>query len=66
MLIFLTLRYTKIFNDWKTKRLQEIGKETQGILKNQQNAATMSVSSKRKSVKFDGTQLGEGVTDRAS
>lgn len=33
MLIFLTFRYTKVFNEWKQKRLTEIGKETQGILK---------------------------------
>jgi hypothetical protein len=33
MLIFLTLRYTKVFNEWKGKRLNELGKETQGIIK---------------------------------
>jgi hypothetical protein len=33
MLIFLTFRYTKAFNEWRNKRLTEINKETQGILK---------------------------------
>lgn len=28
MLIFLTFRYTKVFNEWKSKRLHDIGKET--------------------------------------
>jgi hypothetical protein len=35
MLIFLTFRYTKVFNEQKNKRLQEIDKETKGILKQQ-------------------------------
>lgn len=50
MLIFLTLRYTKVFNEWKTKKLTEIGKETQSIIK---QSKSMSVSSKKKSVKFE-------------
>ena len=58
MLIFLTLRYTKTFNEWKSKRLTDLGKETQGILKQQQSMA-LSQSSKRKSVKFDGDQTTE-------
>jgi hypothetical protein len=33
MLIFLTFRYTKVFNEWKSKRLNDINKETQGIMK---------------------------------
>lgn len=61
MLIFLTLRYTKVFNEWKVKKLSDLGKETQGIMK-QQNAIALSVSSKKKSVKFDGDQN----TERAS
>ena len=28
MLIFLTVRYTKVFTEWKSKRLHDIGKET--------------------------------------
>ena len=28
MLIFLTFRYTKVFNEWRNKRLSDINKET--------------------------------------
>jgi RAB protein geranylgeranyltransferase component A len=48
MLIFITLRYFKGFNKWKDTRIKDINKEVQGIMKTK----TMSVSSKRKSVKF--------------
>ena len=61
MLLFLTFRYTKTFNEWKTKRLTEIGKETQGILKMQQErSVALSQSSRRKSVKFESDALSEG------
>ena len=33
MLIFLTFRYTKVFNEYKNKRIKDINKETNGILK---------------------------------
>lgn len=33
MLIFLTFRYTKVFNEWKGKRISDINKETTGIMK---------------------------------
>ncbi len=28
MLIFLTFRYTKVFNEWRHKKLNDINKET--------------------------------------
>jgi hypothetical protein len=28
MLIFLTFRYTKVFNEWRSKKLSDINKET--------------------------------------
>ena len=33
MLIFLTFRHTKVFNEYKNKRIKDINKETNGILK---------------------------------
>lgn len=61
MLIFITFRYTKVFNEWKHKRVHDINKETQGILKQQQ--AYSQSSSKRKSVKFDANEL-SNISDR--
>lgn len=40
MLIFLTFRYTKIFNEWKGKRISDINKETTGIMKQSSMAAS--------------------------
>jgi hypothetical protein len=62
MLIFLTFRYTKVFNEWKAKRLSQINKETQSILK--QSAAGQSAGASKKSVKFDGGADTSVITDR--
>ena len=55
MLIFLTFRYTKVFNEWRNKRLTDINKETQGILKGQSVAS----GKQSKSVKFDPNEVSE-------
>jgi hypothetical protein len=61
MHIFLTLRYFKNFDQWKSKRVTEIEKDTQSILKHQQSQS-VSVTSKRKSVKL----IGDDSTERAA
>jgi hypothetical protein len=68
MLIFLTFRYTKAFNESKNKRIQEINKETQGILK-QQTALSeyrSSAGKKDKSVKFDPNEISERASQYKS
>ncbi len=67
MLIFLTFRYTKVFNEYKAKRMKDINKETSGILR-QQASMMSAASSKRKSVKFDPSNPIEtsNVSDRTS
>ena len=42
MLIFLTFRYTKTFEEWKSKRLTEIGKEKQQSILKMQQEKTLS------------------------
>ena len=62
MLIFLTFRYTKAFNESKNKRIQEINKETQGILKQQTALSEYRSSAGKKdgkSVKFDPNEISE-------
>ena len=62
MLIFLTFRYTKAFNESKNKRIQEINKETQGILKQQAALSEYRSSAGKKdakSVKFDPNEISE-------
>jgi len=66
MLIFLTLRYFKGFNQWKENRLKDIEKGNVSILmtkpqKSQTAGGGQSVSSKKKSVRF-----GDETTDRMS
>ena len=55
MLIFLTFRYTKVFNEWRNKKLSDIKKETQGILK----AQSVASAKQTKSVKFDPHEASE-------
>jgi hypothetical protein len=57
MLIFLTFRYTKVFSEWRSKKLSDINKETQGILKAQSVASAKQTTSK--SVKFDPYEASE-------
>jgi serine/threonine protein kinase len=70
MLIFLTFRYTKAFNEWKSKRIHDIQKETQGIIKQGGTSVYSQATKSKKSVKFGGADsavIDQSVyTDRMS